>query len=172
MPESKDPKRREELREWNRQRMLGNTFNNGRKYSGEQKAQISLRVAGSGNPMYGKKHSETMRAMAKIRMTGKRGSLSNRWKGGSDRWFREEVLNRDGLVCAKCGITHSNRGFFDVDHIVPRSVRHDGRNKLDNGMVLCPNCHRTKTLSEVGGIIRQKSMERKIAKQVPITPQA
>lgn len=69
---------------------------------------------------------------------------------------RLAVLTALGLKCKKCHIENKNPSFFDIDHIIP--VRHGGRGRrysmsqINNYMVLCPNCHRIKTLEENGFI--------------------
>lgn len=55
--------------------------------------------------------------------------------------YRQRALNTKANVCAICGIDHWNgiKITLDVHHI-------DGNrdnNKLDNLLVVCPNCHRT-----------------------------
>lgn len=64
---------------------------------------------------------------------------------------RNIVLKRLGLKCNKCGIENNNLSFFDIDHIVPIKKSSNRRNlkmsEIDNYMVLCPNCHRLKTIS-------------------------
>lgn len=56
-------------------------------------------------------------------------------------------LTNVGWSCKACHIESVDPGFFDIDHIVPSSVigRRTYRDK-GNLQVLCPNCHRCKTL--------------------------
>ena len=49
-------------------------------------------------------------------------------------------------TCEVCKITNNNKGFFDIDHIVPKSL--GGKNTQDNLQIICPNCHRIKSLKE------------------------
>lgn len=67
---------------------------------------------------------------------------------------RRDVLDRLGLKCTKCGIEHDNYSFFDIDHVVAirqgRGHRNYRISQLENYMVLCPNCHRLKTIAEDG----------------------
>lgn len=54
--------------------------------------------------------------------------------------------NNIGWACSLCGIFSVDFRFFDVDHIHPKAA--GGRRIKDNLHVLCPNCHRIKTLSD------------------------
>jgi 5-methylcytosine-specific restriction endonuclease McrA len=52
-----------------------------------------------------------------------------------------------GWSCATCFIESDDCGFFDVDHIVPcAQVGRRVMSDKSNLQVLCPNCHRCKTL--------------------------
>ena len=57
-------------------------------------------------------------------------------------------------ACVKCGLGHDNASFFDIDHIVPikqgRGRRKYKKSEIGNYMLLCPNCHREKTIGEKG----------------------
>ena len=69
---------------------------------------------------------------------------------GRSKKRREFVLSH-GNTCGNCGLTHDNHMFFDVDHIVPLEITGDKRRQYkydDNCQILCPNCHREKTLTE------------------------
>lgn len=70
---------------------------------------------------------------------------------GSTPWGKRlEILERLGLKCKKCGLKNENPSFFDIDHIIPLPKNHGPRLiHLKNLQVLCPNCHRIKTLSEM-----------------------
>lgn len=52
-----------------------------------------------------------------------------------------------GWDCSKCGLHSPDFRFFDVDHITPRSKHGHGRR--DNLQILCPNCHRSKTIADL-----------------------
>lgn len=91
------------------------------------------------------------------------GGLSYCCKECSLKKFREDakktrktVIDFLGKECAKCGMKHENYSFFDIDHIVAiKQGRGRRRYKLSEAaeyMVLCPNCHRLKTLAENGFI--------------------
>ncbi len=63
-----------------------------------------------------------------------------------------------GLICKRCGLKNENPSFFDLDHIIPAKTTEATRRKsrkggniyslkeLGNYQVLCPNCHRLKTI--------------------------
>ncbi len=51
-----------------------------------------------------------------------------------------------GWTCKHCSLSSDNYMFFDIDHILPKS--RSGHNKKSNLQVLCPNCHRLKTISD------------------------
>lgn len=51
-----------------------------------------------------------------------------------------------GWTCARCPTHAVDQRFFDIDHILARSLGGNGR--LANLQILCPNCHRLKTISD------------------------
>lgn len=55
---------------------------------------------------------------------------------------RHKKIKESYLKCRECGVEHEDYRFFDVDHI---NSDHKNNNK-ENLQVLCPNCHRIKTL--------------------------
>lgn len=68
------------------------------------------------------------------------------WGTGAERtpkWkhIRQQVLARDGYICANCG-TYGN----EVDH--RDNTRGPGYDSLDNLQVLCSDCHKQKTMME------------------------
>lgn len=71
------------------------------------------------------------------------------------RKTRPRLVEKLGLKCKHCGIENSNVSFFDLDHIKP-TRRHTLKNPRtgfiwkDEGnlQVLCPNCHRIKTIQD------------------------
>ena len=52
--------------------------------------------------------------------------------------LREQVLERDGRACLKCG----RRSWLTMDHIVP--IIQGGRDVLENLQVLCKKCNLAK----------------------------
>ena len=52
-----------------------------------------------------------------------------------------------GWTCQKCATYCGDHRFFDIDHILPRHKK--GGSRRNNLQVLCPNCHRKKTLIDV-----------------------
>ena len=54
---------------------------------------------------------------------------------------RQEVLERDGYKCKKCG----SPSYLELDHIIPRA--RGGATSVRNLQVLCRSCNRKKGLS-------------------------
>lgn len=61
-------------------------------------------------------------------------------------WVRKTALIRDNYTCQICGIREI--GLVEVDHILTVKDRPDLYTTLSNLMVLCPNCHKRKTVRE------------------------
>lgn len=51
-----------------------------------------------------------------------------------------------GWDCFGCSLHSDDFRFFDVDHIKTR--KHGGPNHVHNYQILCPNCHRIKTIAD------------------------
>jgi len=69
------------------------------------------------------------------------------------RKTRNEFIIKNGLKCSKCGLKYSDADFFEIDHIIPVSVSKTKRKvicseDISNIQILCPNCHKIKTLEE------------------------
>jgi hypothetical protein len=64
--------------------------------------------------------------------------------------LREEILLRDGPTCARCK-KEFNRWAVQVDHIKPRARFKDPEDadRMDNLQVLCTECHRAKTKTDL-----------------------
>lgn len=69
--------------------------------------------------------------------------------------FRQRIIKERGFSCEKCGLKNTNYSFFDIDHIIPILRRTNKIEKVylkkgdeDKIMVLCPNCHRLKTIAD------------------------
>ncbi len=56
-----------------------------------------------------------------------------------------------GWTCQKCHCYSADPRFFDIDHIIPRSKK--GHGKRSNLQVICPNCHRRKTIIDLHQVI-------------------
>ena len=57
--------------------------------------------------------------------------------------FREMVIDRDGLICEKCGKTKEEYPdlVFVCHHIIPVKVDPIQSADIDNGIILCEDCH-------------------------------
>ena len=68
------------------------------------------------------------------------------------RFLRKKIITETNYTCQKCGFHYENYTFFDIDHIKPKILREKRRplRKRDilNYQVLCPNCHRIKTIND------------------------
>jgi 5-methylcytosine-specific restriction endonuclease McrA len=68
--------------------------------------------------------------------------------------LKRQLVRRLGSQCNNCKMKSEVGGFFDLDHIKPikrNPRRFDSRvheSDLPNLQVLCPNCHRLKTLKD------------------------
>lgn len=90
-----------------------------------------------------RKHLDKIRSLAiaasKIKNRERYKDNNNpKWKGGiSDSYFKQKVLAKYGRICNYCGYK---------DHPEIIEVHHkDGNHKnlnIENGISLCPNCHR------------------------------
>ncbi len=59
------------------------------------------------------------------------------------RAWTQAIRDRDSDTCQKCGKKRKFQGRqFDSHHIIP--LKEGGRNTLENGMLLCPQCHKHK----------------------------
>jgi len=61
-------------------------------------------------------------------------------------WARKNALIRDDYTCQVCGLREVE--LVEVDHIVQCSQRPDLYADINNLMVLCPNCHKRKTIRD------------------------
>lgn len=68
---------------------------------------------------------------------------------------RKNFIESKGNKCELCGVYNSNPSFFDIDHITPIRKTKQKREafpleveNLINLQILCPNCHRCKTILE------------------------
>jgi hypothetical protein len=62
---------------------------------------------------------------------------------GKYRDWRFAVIKRDKYTCQICGAKRSSGRTFVVDHIKPFAIYKELRFDVNNGRVLCEDCHRT-----------------------------
>lgn len=71
--------------------------------------------------------------------------------------FLNQLVGQEALAkgwnCTHCKMRNDDPTFFDVDHILRRAD--GGSNDPTNLQVLCPNCHRIKSLQENRNFMRQ-----------------
>lgn len=67
--------------------------------------------------------------------------------------YRRKLIEENDFTCQRCGIRYEDFHFFDIDHIKPLAGKRKGKSnyipqEVDraNLQVLCPNCHRVKTI--------------------------
>jgi 5-methylcytosine-specific restriction endonuclease McrA len=88
-------------------------------------------------------------------------SYETLWAGQERRQesmdIREEVLLRDGPICAACGGTF-HESEVHVDHKKLRAKFKDPleADHLDNQQILCNDCHRVKTESDLRTLSRMR----------------
>jgi len=63
---------------------------------------------------------------------------------------KKKILEKLGKKCNMCGLESEISGFFDIDHIKPKlkHVYSIKMREINNLQILCPNCHRIKTISD------------------------
>ncbi len=147
MPMTKDPVRKAQLIVETRLRMIGNKYGLGVRKTEEEKRKRSERFSGEKNPMFGRTHNAETRE--KIRVAPKvKGEKHHAWKGGTAKWWRQQILKGQNNTCQRCGLQDFSEGFMEVDHIKSKKIYPESQFDLNNGQVLCPNCHRRKTMED------------------------
>ncbi len=84
----------------------------------------------------------------------KGGNTSPLWEGGKIGYNSKQVLLRENYTCQKCGLRDIE--IMEVDHILPKSIYPELYSDINNLQVLCPNCHRRKTLKDRKDIVIYK----------------
>jgi len=146
-------------------------------HSEEFKQQLSARMTGTGNPMYGKPNTPEMKAKIsaalkgrfagdKNPMFGRNGANHPNWKGGIaylpyapefTKELRERIRQRDGYRCQECGISQSEL----TCPLSPHHIDYDKRNSSEYNLIsLCEICHGKTNYSRA---YWQRHFEEKIA---------
>jgi hypothetical protein len=106
---------------------------------------------------YGKGHSPWNTGIpwseeVKKKLRGKRphtaGENNHAWVGGKYGYWKKECIKRDNHICQDCKIQYLLAGMLDVHHLKSKSKYPELRYDLNNGITLCPNCHRIRTLQQ------------------------
>jgi len=85
----------------------------------------------------------------------KGGESHPMWKGGSIKYVSKQALLRENYTCQVCGLYEPE--IVEVDHILPKCIYPELRLDINNLQVLCPNCHKRKTLKDVKSIVQFKN---------------
>ncbi len=118
----------------------------GIKVSEETKAKMSKAHTGVHKTKGYKLSEET-----KLKMRGRTGPKSPRWKGGVTpenkllrrcteyKLWRTAVFERDNYTCQECGVHGVT---LNAHHLLPFSTHKHLVTAIDNGQTLCDDCHR------------------------------
>lgn len=143
--------------------LLGNQYAKGKNWSFETRQKQIIARVGVNTWTKGTKHTLEQRQKRSERMkkmwqdgvrnipVGRTGKDSTNWKGGitvitrgirrSNEYviWRKAVMERDNKTCIWCGVTEN----LHVDHIKRFIDYPELRFAIDNGRVLCFDCHKT-----------------------------
>lgn len=108
-----------------------------------------------------KSHPEVIARAAKKKLGMFVGEKSPRYKNGSGMWSTN-VLIRDNYTCQDCGLHEPE--ILEVHHIVSKQVAPEKQFDLDNGITLCPNCHKRRHIQ----ITKNGTFRAKTKVEVPI----
>jgi len=135
---------------------LGNKSFSGHKHTEEWKQKMSgPRPNRKGIPAWNKGlKNPALSERNRVNNPTKRGAEHPWWKGGITplktqirnsseyKQWREAVYERDGYACVLCGIQGDiTSPFLQADHIKSFNLHPELRKAVDNGRVLCLNCH-------------------------------
>jgi 5-methylcytosine-specific restriction endonuclease McrA len=78
-----------------------------------------------------------------------------RIQGFPDSIIKIKLIEESNFTCRGCKVKNITPGFFDIDHIIPvrlsslkRGFHFLKNSSKENLQVLCPNCHRLKTITD------------------------
>lgn len=144
------------------ERMKGkNNPNYGNSPSEEIKNKLRIAMTGENNHMYGNTHTEEIRIKQSMIMTERWkdseyrnkmiGENASNWQNGIsfepyglefNGELKEQIRQRDGYICQKCGITQEECiSKYDMVLSVHHIDYDKTNNKPDNLICLCPVCH-------------------------------
>jgi len=87
-----------------------------------------------------------------LKQTKNQNSKREGWNGGGNaenikrsvsETKKKFVASRNGWKCSSCNKTLTHN--YEIDHIL--ALKDGGDNSVDNLTAMCPNCHKSKTLS-------------------------
>ena len=122
--------------------------NRGRKRSETWKKTRSVEYSGTGNPFYGKTHSQETKIKLSCYFRGISEEAFDGFtkprnlrltKSGAFKTWRKLVFERDYHTCLLCGVRGGN---LEPHHIIPRRDNEDLIYEVSNGATLCEECHK------------------------------
>lgn len=139
-----------------RMKLLNPSF---REYTQKRREKISKRVSGSGNPFYGKTHSEKFRIWLREKSQLSIGEKSPRWikdrtklakrqerMDSAYREWRKQVWIRDNFKCRMAN--QDCNGKIEAHHILTWRDYPELRYEIKNGITLCHFHHPHKRIQE------------------------
>lgn len=86
-----------------------------------------------------KQHPDIVASVAAQKIGKFCGNKSVRYKNGSGMWT-VNIFKRDGYTCQDCGLHEPE--IIEAHHIISKKEAPEKQYDLDNGVTLCPNCHK------------------------------
>ena len=96
----------------------------------------------------GKPWSEEVLKKLRCKRPKAAGENNHKWVGGTHRYWINKCFERDNFTCQDCKIQFLEKGLLDVHHLKSKSRYPELKFDVNNGITLCPNCHRVRTLQQ------------------------